>query len=164
MPVQIKDLVDAMDMQIDEHRQYLNKETGVIVTVSTEELSIAEESEEGDDFSRYPEWQREFILAALGIIENGDKYVELPDKWEINEYNIMESFCDSVDNENISEALYVAIRGRGAFRRFKDAVIRYRIEKRWYSFREEVLRDIAIRWCEGNDIIYSITLKRKSNC
>lgn len=41
MPVKIKDLIDEMDMQMDEYNKYLNKETGEIVTVSTEDLSVA---------------------------------------------------------------------------------------------------------------------------
>jgi hypothetical protein len=69
MPVMLKDLVDEMDLEMDEYTKYLNKENGVIITVSTEDWSIAEESEEGDDFSQYPDWQRESILAAMDIIE-----------------------------------------------------------------------------------------------
>jgi len=56
MVVKIKDLIDEMDMQMDEYNKYLNKETGEIITVSTEDLSIVEESEEDDDFSQYPDW------------------------------------------------------------------------------------------------------------
>jgi hypothetical protein len=156
MPVKIKDLVDEMDMYMDEYMKYLNKETGVIVTVSTENLSIAEESEEEDDFSQYPDWQRESILEALDVIENWEKYIELPSKWEIDDYSIMERFCDLLDDEKISEALYSAIRGKGAFRRFKDNLRRFGIENLWYSFREEALKDIAIHWCEENDIIYHL--------
>jgi hypothetical protein len=125
MSVKIKDLIDEMDMGIDDCRKYLDKESGIISTVSTEDLSIAEEAEEDDDFSQYPDWQRASILEALDIIENWDKYVELPDKWEINEYNIMERFCGTLDNEKMSGALYNSIRGKGAFRRFKDALQRY---------------------------------------
>ena len=51
-------------------RVFLNKETGLIVSASTEDLSIAEESDEGDDFSEYPDWQRESITNALEIIIN----------------------------------------------------------------------------------------------
>lgn len=156
MVVKIKELVAEMEMQMDEDRQYLNKETGIILTVSNEDMAIAEESEEGDDFSQYPEWQRESIQAALDIVVNWDKYVGLPDKWEINEYHIMERFCYSVDNEKISTALYDAISGKGAFRRFKDKVRRYGIEDRWYSYREGVLQDIAISWCERNNISYHL--------
>ena len=153
-PVNLKDIVDEMELQMDEYKKYLNKETGEIVTISIEELSIAEESEEGDDFAEYPDWQRDSIMVALTVIENWGSYIELPDKWEINEYEIMEDFCGSVENDMISNALYSAIQGRGAFGRFKDAIRRCRIENDWYKFRDEALKDIAIRWCEENEIIW----------
>lgn len=155
-PVKLKDIVDEMEMQMDEYHKYLNKETGEIVTVSTEELSIAEESEEDDDFSEYPDWQQDSIKSALDVIENWENYIELPDKWEINEYDIMEEFCGSIKNDRISNALYSAIQGRGAFRRFKDAIIRFGVEDDWYKFREEALMQIAIEWCEENEIKYIV--------
>jgi hypothetical protein len=153
--VKIKDLVDEMDMQMDEYNKYLNKETGEIVTVSTEDLSIAEDSEEDEDFSQYPDWQRESLQEALNVIAHWGKYIGLPDKWEIHEYDIMERFCSSIENNRISDALYSAIKGKGAFRRFKDTLQRYGIEQKWYSFHEKALRDIAIRWCEDEGIEYA---------
>jgi len=155
-PVKLKDIVDEMEIQMDEYHKYFNKETGEIITVSSEELSIAEESEEDDDFSEYPDWQRASIKDALDVIENWTNYIELPDKWEINEYDIMEDFCGSVKNDRVSNALYSAIQGRGAFRRFKDAICRYGVEDDWYKFRYEALKDIAIQWCEENEIIYIV--------
>lgn len=107
-----------------------------------------------DDFSQYPDWQRKALQEAMDVIVNWDKYVELPDKWEIHEYNIMERFCSSVENDKISDALFSAIRGKGAFRRFKDTLYRYGIEQDWYKFYEEALSVIAIRWCEDNGIVY----------
>jgi len=91
---------------------------------------------------------------ALDIVINWENYEELPDKFVINEYEIMENFCGSVQNKRISDALYSAIRGRGAFRRFKDTIIRFGVEKDWYRFREEAFRYIAIRWCDDNEIRY----------
>ena len=153
-PVKLKDIVDGMDMQMDESRVFLNKETGEIITISTEELSIAEDSEEDDDFSEYPDWQQDSIKEALDVVADGENYEELPDKFEINEYEIMEEFCESIGNERIGNALYSSIRRRGAFRRFKDSVFRFGMEEDWYRFREEALWDIAVRWCEGNEIEY----------
>lgn len=155
-PVKLKDIVDEMEMQIDEYRKYLNKETGEIVTVSSEELSIAEESEEDDDFSQYPDWQQDSIKSAIDVIVNWENYIELPDKWEINEYDIMEEFCGSIKNDRVSNALYSAIQGRGAFRRFKDAIIRFGVEDDWYKFRDEALKQVAIEWCEENEIMYVV--------
>ena len=79
-PVKLKDIVDEMEMQMDEYHKYLNKETDEIVTVCTEELSIAEESEEDDDFLECPDWQQDSIKDALDVIVNWENYIELPDK------------------------------------------------------------------------------------
>lgn len=141
-------------MQFFDYKKYLNKETCDIVAVSTESLSIAEESED-DDFSQYPIWEREPLMDALDIVLNWDKYVELPDKWEIDEYSIMEKFCNYVEDDRISDALFSAIRENGAFRHFKDTLFRYGIEQDWYSFYEEALKKIAIDWCRYNEIISS---------
>ena len=46
------------------------------------------------------------------------------------------------------------IRGRGAFRRFKDAIHMNGIEEEWYRFRQEELEKIAIDWLEANQISY----------
>ncbi len=82
------------------------------------------------------------------------KYIELPDKWDIHEYSIMEAFCGSLSNERISNALYSVIQGRGAFRRFKDTICRYGVEDTWYRFRDEAFKKLAIEWCEQNNILY----------
>lgn len=155
-PVKLKDIIDEMEILMEDSRKYLNKEMGTIITVSTEELSIAEDSEEDDDFSEYPEWQQESLKDALDVIVNEDNYIELPDKWEINEYDIMEDFCGSVKNDRVSNSLYSAIKGRGAFRRFKDEICRFGIENDWYRFREEALKKIAIEWCEDNEIMFVV--------
>ncbi|MEG3068307.1 MAG: hypothetical protein RQM95_08855 [Syntrophaceticus schinkii] len=116
-PVKLQDIIDEMEVQMDEYHTYLNTETGEIIAFSSEELGIAEESEEDDDFSNYPEWQRDSINDALDVLINwdSDKYIELPDKWDINEYSIMEAFCGSVRNDRIINLLFSAIKGRGAF-------------------------------------------------
>jgi hypothetical protein len=152
--IKIKDIIDDMEMQSNEYRSYLNKIQGVIISVSNEDLSIAEESEEDENFSEYPDWQQDSIKEALNIIENWDNYVALPDTFEIHEYSIMEKFSYSVNNDKTSNALQNALHGRGAFRRFKDAIIRYNIENSWYKFKEEEYKKIAIRWCENHNISY----------
>ena len=155
-PVKLKDIIDSLDVQMDEIRSYLNTETGEIITLSTEELDIAEESEGEVDFSEYPDWQRDAINEAIDVLNNLNthKYIELPDRWEINEYGIIESFCYSVNDEKIQNVLFSAIRGSGAFRRFKDIIHIYNIQDSWYQYRYEALRKIAIEWCKENDITF----------
>jgi hypothetical protein len=155
-PVKLQDIIDEMEIQMDEHHKYLNTETGKIITISSEDLGIAEDSEEDDDFLEYPDWQRESIDAAIDVLINwgNGKYIELPDKCDIHEYSIMEAFCGFITNDRISTELYSAIRGRGAFRRFKDAICRYGVEDSWYQFRYEAFKKLATEWCEHNNVLY----------
>lgn len=54
--VKLQDIVNEMDTLSDELHAYLNKRTGELVTISSEELQAAEEE---DTIESYPEWQRE---------------------------------------------------------------------------------------------------------
>jgi hypothetical protein len=145
-----------MEMMMDEYHKYLNTETGKIITVSSEDLGIAEDSAEDDDFSEYSDWQRDAIEEAMDVVMSwtSRKYIELPDKYDIHEYNIMEAFCGLISNEKISNELYSAIKGKGAFRRFRDTIDRNGVEDDWYSFRRQVIEANAIKWCNHNNILY----------
>jgi hypothetical protein len=66
----------------------------------------------------------------------------------------MERFCDAVDEDTIRNDLSRALRGRGAFRRFKDRVHGYGMAEAWYRSRDAALREIARSWCEAHGIAY----------
>jgi len=149
--VSIKDVVDEMDVPGDEHSAFLNRHTGELVTLSSEELNAAEED---DDIEDYPKWQQDMINKAKDVLESDD-FLALPSKFDIHEYSIMEDFCFSVADDKIRGALLDKIRGSGAFRRFKDAIQMNGIEEDWYSFRQEALEKIAIDWLEANKIPYA---------
>ena len=158
-PVKLQDIVDEMEIQPEGDHILLETATGQIFYVTADDMEIAEEIEEDDDLSRYPESERDSIRTALDVfIHWGDrKYIPLPTQFDIHEYSIMERFCLSVDDEALSDILISAIRGRGAFRRFKDAISRYDIEEQWYAYRDKALLAIARQWCEANQIPYQET-------
>ena len=59
----------------------------------------------------------------------------------------MEVFIASVEDPGRAERLAVAIRGRGAFRRFKDELAGWPGElERWHAFSEERQRGRARSW------------------
>src|SRR5216683_1853498 len=118
VPVKLKDIIEGLEFLTDEGSSYLNTTTGEVVYVTTEELRAAEEDAPLEDF---PEWQHDAIRIA-GEMRETDHYLPLPDRFEIHEYQIMERFCLSVDDEDMRDDLCDAIRGRGAFRRFKDRI------------------------------------------
>ena len=152
-PVKLSDLIEGMDFQSDERFSYLNTITGEVVSITDEELRAAEEDAPLEDF---PDWQHDVIRMAKDIVET-DHYLPLPDRFEMHEYQIMERFCLSVDDEDMRDDLCDAIRGRGAFRRFKDRVQLYGLADDWYRYRDEALREIAIAWCEAHGIQYTET-------
>lgn len=57
------------------------------------------------------------------------------------------------------ETLCNAIRGRGAFSKFKDCIHRFEIAENWYKYRAETFKEIAIQWCRDDDIKYNDDLK-----
>lgn len=146
--VNLKDIIDGMDFQGDETTSYLNKRTGEVVTVTDEEFRAAEDGEPMDDF---PDWQHEAIRIAGEVLATED-YMALPSKFDIHEYAIMERFCLSIDDERIQETMYGYIKGKGAFRRFKDNINRYGIAEEWYKYRDGTIRQMAIDWCEENGV------------
>ncbi len=143
-------VVDALEVVGDEFSTYLNKRTGEIVHISDEEVSWIEENRSLEEL---PDWQREMVALANEVAEKDD-YLELPTQFDIHEYEIMRNFCYTVSDEKISDALFASIRGRGAFRRFKDTLIRYGIRDDWFAFRAKALEEIAIEWLEDNDLAY----------
>ncbi len=149
--VSLRAVVDQMIIYSDPFHAYLNKRTGDLVTVSDEELEAADRE---DDLDGYPGWQRDQIRLAQAILESDD-YLPLPDKFDIDEYRIMERFCYSLEDERLSDELCSLIRGSGAFRRFKDAIHRHGIADDWYRYRDEALREIAIDWLQAHGIDYT---------
>lgn len=58
------------------------------------------------------------------------------------------------NDQRKQDSLLREIKGKRAFRRFKEKIIDYEIEDQWYSYRDERFKQIAIKWCKDNDINY----------
>jgi hypothetical protein len=134
-------------MQFEESAAYLDLETGRVEHVSREVLGLAEESDD-DEEPDLPDWQEDEWAVAKPIAGNPKRFERLPDKFDIHEWEMIREFTDTVKSSKIREDLRDKIHGRGAFRAFKDALRRHRIEQDWFTFRDEALRKIAIEWCE----------------
>lgn len=97
--------------------------------------------------------QRDEKLEEL-IDNNPERFMRFPTKFEIHDYSIMESFILSYSNSSLRDRLLSAIKGRGAFRKFKDLIIQFEIEEEWYKYQGTAYKKIAIRWCRDNDLEY----------
>lgn len=94
------------------------------------------------------------------IEELFEKSIILPTKYEINEYQMMVDFIETIENKEIKDNLQRLIQGKGAFRRFKDYCLEINIIKDWYDFKEQKYKEIAIDWCEQNELKYKVSCKK----
>lgn len=158
LPVTLKAVVDEMSCQFGESQAYINKQTGELVTLGEEEISLDSHADERHEEVDYvfdpPEWQQAAIEIARNVL-NSDDYLQLPDKFEIHEYEIMQRFCRSYEDDNIREELEITIRGSGAFSRFKAVIHRHNIAEDWYRYRDEALEKIAADLLEANGIPFT---------
>ena len=148
--IHLKDVIREMDVFGEEYRTFLNIQTGEFVTLSNEELGAAEE---GESLADFPEWRCESIRKADEVLSTDD-YRELPSKFDIHEYSIMERFCYTVEDDELSHCLLNSIRGRGAFRYFKATLHEHGIVENWYEYRDQVFKEIAIDWLNSYNLEY----------
>lgn len=153
MKIKLQEIIDGMEMQVDEMNTYLCRRTGEVVTVSTQDLRTAEEIEE-DEIKKLRDWQQDNVRLAIDVLEHYEDYVTLPDRFEIHEYEMMEDFSYAVQDDRKMNILLDAIRGRGAFRRFKDCVHELGLTDDWYRYRDDCYKRKAIEWCDENEIEY----------
>jgi hypothetical protein len=146
--IKLSDIIDAMQMQSETVSCYLNKKTRELVPISEEDMDAAEDDELAEDA---PEGQEEGIQTARAMLDTGN-YIALPSQFDIDEYSMMERFCLSIKDQKIADSLFDTIKGRGAFRRFKDKVHEYGVEQDWYKHRDCSCLEIAKAWCEENGI------------
>jgi hypothetical protein len=164
----LADLADALDMINQEMNAYLDLETGEVLFVSDdarreleafyetlpEEVWKASEDEQQaacaaalEEYSSYNVEEEE--LAEAHAVEQGlnTRFVELPEADTRESYRDMEAFIETVATPRLQQRLERAIRGRGAFRYFRDELSdEPDEEERWYAFKQERLRDRIREW------------------
>jgi len=150
LPVRLQAVVDEMDMGGDDWTAYINRKTGELTAFPGDVERALEEDEVPAGLQ---DWEAEQLEDCRRVVSDED-FIALPSKFDIHEYAIMERFCLSLDDEPMSDRLLDAIRGRGAFRRFKDEVYRLGIREDWFHYRNDALKRIAADFLEANDVPY----------
>ncbi len=152
--VKLNELIFGMEIQSDEASAYLNRITGEVFVMEDRFLYLAEADEEEEEEDSFrPSWEEEELERARAIVET-DNYLKLPTQWDVHEYQMMEQFIRSLEDEKVAGLLAVTIHGAGAFRRFKDSIYQLDLEKQWYDFRDNAYKEIAREWCREQCILY----------
>lgn len=147
--ISLREVIEAMEITNEDCASYLDTETGEIITVTEEERHLVEE----ESLENVPEWQREMLPKIRAALES-DRFLELPDRFDIHEWSIMDEFSRAQASERVRQELADAIHGAGAFRIFRSAIRRLGLERSWYQFRDEALAEIARNWLEEHKLPY----------
>lgn len=142
MKVKLQDVIDGIDMVSEDSTCYLDRETGEVLFIS----EIADNDYDDD---------------ILELLEEGsDRFIEFPSQWDRNDYQTMVDFIESLPQRKEQNLLAISINGSGAFRRFKYTASELGLLDDWYRFLNNAHRELAIEWCEDNEIEYEERLER----
>ncbi len=126
-------LETAFEHNAPDTHSYLDLESGQVIT-------IVDSRPEDDEKRR---------LIRRGV----RRFIHLDPASSREQYRWMERFVASVTDETLKERLVLAIDGKGAFRRFKDVLLSYPVERdRWFTYRSTLLHIYINNWMNAHDI------------
>jgi hypothetical protein len=138
MPVSFKEISDAFEfISVTagyEHRAILCRKTGKIYTHS--------------DFPDFEEFNDELP----DDVDDEEKYVDIPDKRELNLGKPLAlDFVDEFLPRDSAEIRQIFSR-RGAYRNFKALLAKRNALDRWYKYESQVTEKALRDWCSLNEI------------
>jgi hypothetical protein len=144
------ELSTAFESGLEEMEYYLDLETGKVLMVSQETRWYR--NEPLDDELRG--WQQAMLETARRVEEGyGTRYIRIPERDKRENYQDMEWFITTVQDEGLQEKLWGAVKGQGAFRRFKDALLDHPDEReRWFAFEKRRVHERLVEWLKDKGI------------
>jgi hypothetical protein len=131
VPVAWEALEDAFENNAPEVHSYLHMGTGEVVRVVD---GIADP-------------------ATHARIATDSTYLRVDPVSSREQYRWMERFIATVEEGPLRTKLLQAIDGKGAFRRFKDVLMAFPVDReRWFTFRSERLRTCMEGWLDAQGV------------
>lgn len=150
---------------------YLDLESGKVLMTTEDDRRAAdaffEEMEAEDDendlnakFEKWlaeydcPDWQVDSIRDAFVIErEFASRFIHVPKQESRDGYSDMVDFAESIADERLRELLFVALNGKGAFRRFKDVLCNHPEQRqRFFEFSDQRVKDRILEWLKDEGI------------
>lgn len=166
LAINCTDLEEAFELSDFEANAYLDTETGAVIIIMDEtNMELEALITEGDDLETVlsklrgnetlSDWERQMLIAVaeFEFANDLDRYKMIPRQDSRDGYRDMQEYTWSLEDERLRELLEVAIKGSGAFRRFKDVLLRYpKAQENWFKFRDERLNKRMMDWLAAQDI------------
>jgi Uncharacterised protein family (UPF0158) len=148
--VKIDDLTESLAMDLPESTAWLDRATGRVWIIDNRVMAVAE----GDslDEEELSDWHEDQLAAARALFSESGRGIKLPTAFDFHEYRHMERFIGTLPESLAANQLWRAIKGRGAFRHFKDTAHRLDLIDAWYTYRDDALRQFMLSWARAHDI------------
>ncbi len=147
MALILKDGIDSIIQVINsngiECHGYVDRETGEVLVGTSE---YPNEDIPRDEDGEIPE-------------ELEHRYLSIPEMGSRDGYQDMVDFIETVTDDKLRDLLSVAIKGKGAFGRFKDVLRRseYSSEQAaWFSFCDRMETERVIKWLATENLSVSV--------
>ena len=87
--------------------------------------------------------------------EEGERFIYIQPEPSSEGWQQMKDFIEELDDldDTVQSLLLRAIQGKGAFRRFKDAIYDAGLSDRWYAYKNRLDREKALKWLKDHDLI-----------
>jgi predicted nucleotidyltransferase len=126
--VDLADLAEALEDHAYDHEWWLDPTTGQVHFLSDGTPADVDPDAHG--------W------LSLDALPSRDSYQDMVD------------FTERVTDHRVRERLLRALEGRGAFRRFKDALYDlHELRQSWFTFHDNRMAGRAIRWLADNELV-----------
>jgi hypothetical protein len=157
------------DVARDSFDYFLDLYTGEVIALSEDILDAVEvRLYEGDfdeigdgveyiEFSEEPTlpfWMEDEVELVLDVmLDKNGRYARIPERYSSEAHRVMSEFLENVEDPVLKGALSHALNRKGAFRRFKDALINYPKErKRWHGYNAKAMKKVIIEWLKSLEV------------
>jgi len=155
--VKLSAILDGLEFMawsgLQKRYAYLDTRTGEVLCIPEEAIHEADEIDAGEPAAG---WMSDLTEQARAILnDEGRKrrrYLGHSNAFDINEYRLMEKFALTQEKDHVRDDLYRAMKGKGAFRRFRNAARRHNVLDARYRRRDEALKEIAVERCRETEI------------
>ena len=150
LKVDLNDVIECIEFEGELLQHYYNKNTGVIIYI--EDSSTATyKSDDIHNLDNFEEWEKELILSLHDFKENPQDYIQLPSHEDINEHGMMIEFCNNIEDTEVKKKI---LNNKDSFRDLRKSIENEGLINKWYDYREDAEKNLAIKWCKDNNIEY----------
>lgn len=143
----LKILMEAIEMVDSTNQVVIHQETLEIFVVDDMSLDCLNRYDQNPTDLLDWEYKTAQIMADIQY-ENPENYLQLPTRYELNDYLIMAHFIETLPR-GLQDVFFSSIRKKGAFSHFDALLIKHHLREDFFDFKRLEYQKILIQWCQN---------------